>query len=371
MLIRAGMIESSRIGHFVADTSIFLAGKSLRQKRPRIADIFWMPAPSANEQWARMTRRRLFVKGWVRYLVALNRRLPGGTIHHLSSPSMSGSRLEYTALRLSTERFTFTPDEEHRAKEWLRRRSWKEGEPFVCLQVRDSAYLTCHPLHASSEPGRWAYHDYRDSDINTYTEAVEALIRRGYWVIRMGLLVNQPLSVQHPHVIDYPFVDDKDDLLDIWLSINCRFFISSGSGIDILPWVYGVPVVYVNALPLLLAATQINHVWVPKHLRWKNSGKPLSLREHGIHGYGEAADYAAAGIEIQDLSPAEITAAVLELEERVAGSWKDSPEGVARQRRYWDVFSSMAGFAGFHDYVHPDARVGAHWLRSMGDSFLE
>ena len=165
------------------------------------------------------------------------------------------------------------------------------------------------------------------------------MVDRGYWVIRMGKAMHKRLSLQHQRVIDYPFVEDQDDLMDIWLSVNCRFFVATASGIDTVPWVYGKPpVVYVNALPLSLCASPINNIWAPKHLRWKDSGRLLTLKEHCQHGYGHTIEYEQAGIAVEDLSPAEITAAVTECEQRVAGTWVETKEDQDRQQ--WRRFAT-------------------------------
>jgi putative glycosyltransferase (TIGR04372 family) len=369
--VRMAMFATSRIGHFVADAAILLARRSLEPPGTRTIDVFWIRTPTCNDQWARMVRRQLFVRWWVRYVATFNKLIPGGAVHELELPSLSGNRAAYNPLRLSPARFTFTPDEDQRAKAWLKRRGWRDGEKFICLQVRDSAYLSTHPLHSPAGKGHWDYHDYRDSDIDTYVEAVQALVDRGYWVIRMGKVVHKRLPLDHQRVIDYPFAPDQDDLLDIWLSVHCHLFVSTSTGIDVIPWAYGQPPgVYVNALPLLSCASQVNNIWVPKHLRWKDSGAYLTLREHCEHPHGSEAQYEQAGIVIECLTPSEIAAAVLEGEQRLTGTWIETEADRDRQGRCWDVLRSCPGFLRLHDYIHPEARFGCAWLKSMGEAFL-
>lgn len=368
--VRLAVLSSERIGHFVADTAILLARRSL-ERPDRTADYFWLSRTTCNEQWSRMVRRQLPVRSWVRYVARFNDLIPGGAPHVLPLPSWSGDRAVYEPIRLSTERFRFWDEEDAAAKAWLARRGWKEGEHFVCLQVRDSAYLLKDPLHAHRASDRYAYHNYRDSDIGAYVQAARTLVDAGYWVIRMGKVVHEPLPLAHPRVIDYPFATDKNDLLDIWLSVNSRLFVSTATGIDTLAWVYGrPPVVYVNALPLFALASPINNIWVPKHLRWRTTGEFLTLREHCWHSYSFGAQYEEAGILVEDLSPAEITAAIMEGAGRVAGTWTDTEEDLRRQRRFWELLRESPTFSTYHGYVHPEARVGSTWLRSMGDKFL-
>lgn len=368
VLVRMGTLFSSRIGHFLADASILLAERDLMAPADRSIDLVWLPEETSNAQWARMVRRHLFVRWWVRYLDGFNRLLPGGKIHCLPWPTQNPSREIYSPLRKTQARLVFTSDEDARAKSWLKQRGWQEGEAFVCLLVRDSAYLGSHTLHSKFN---WSYHDYRDSDIDTYVDAVEALLAKGYWVIRMGKIMHKPLPLRHPKVIDYPFVQDQDDLLDIWLSVKCSFFISTGTGIDVIPGIYEIPMVFVNALPLVFpGAAWHESVWVPKHLHWTKTGTPLTLGEHVRHAYTDSAEYASAGITIRGLEPDEITSAVMEIEQRSQGNWTESTIEAARQQRYWQFVKSFPETQPFYSYIHPKARIGNAWLQSMGEAFF-
>jgi hypothetical protein len=68
---------------------------------------------------------------------------------------------------------------------------------------------------------------------------------------------------------------------------------------------------------------------------------------------------------------AEITSTVLECEQRVSGDWVDTSDDRERMRRYWEVLQSTPNFRKYHDYVHPEARVGSAWLKFMGDALLD
>lgn len=363
-----GTLIDTRIGHFVSDAALYLANHALQSQNVRTIDLFWFQKHTCNVQWARMVRRQFFVCWWVKYIIIFNRLIPGGDAHHL--PPTNASRDIHGTLQRSTACFEFTAEEQEMAKAWLRQRGWQEGEPFVCLLVRDSAYLSSHPLHANGKNDCWSYHNYRDSNIDTFADAVQALVDRGYWVIRMSKVAHKRLPLSNSKIIDYPFVAEQDDLLDIWLSAHCAFFISTGSGIDTIPLAYQRPIVFVNFNPLGNFWSYAHNICVPKHLCWKSSGERLTLKEHCQHGYTQSSDYDRAGIVITDLSPSEITAAVLELEDRLSGNWHDAPGDILRQQRFWDAFRAWPEFSKYHGYIHPEARVGSAWLKSEGDSFL-
>lgn len=367
--VRMGYLDPSRIGHFVADAALYLASRSVQPRGVRFVDLFYFQSHTCNAQWARMARRQLFVRWWVRYLIFFNRLIPAGDKHDL--PFTHGSRDIHGVLQRSRARFEFTSGEEQTAKAWLRRRAWQDGEPFVCLLVRDSAYLSSHPLHRAVDAGdRWSYHDYRDSDIEIFVEASQALVDRGYWVIRMGKVAHKRLAMNHPRVIDYPFVEDQDDLFDIWLSANCLFFVSTGTGIDQVSIAYGRPVTFVNLLPCSDAPSFARSTFAPKHLRWRDTGLQLTLQEILQHGYHHGTQYEQAGIAITDLSPSEITSVVMESEQRLAGIWIETEEDRDRQLLFWKALRAWPDFPRYHGYIHPEARAGAEWLKSMGNGFF-
>jgi putative glycosyltransferase (TIGR04372 family) len=368
--VRMTALDSKRVGHFIADASVLLAEIETRDDESRATDLFWFGRPTSNEQWARMVERSFRVHWWVRYLAGYNARIPGGEAHTLPIPTSNPHREVYRALERTPVRFEMSVEEQEAAKGWMRARGW-QGEPIVCLLVRDADYLTKDPLHAAGKPGAWDYHNYRDSDISSYVDAVLEMVNRGYWVVRMGKTMRERLPLNHPHVIDFPFAADRTDLMDVWLSVTCRLFVSTATGIDIAPTIYGKPVTFVNALPLAQLMSSVPHLWVPKNLRWRETGRPLTLREHLNHPYTRTVDYDDAGIMIEDLSPAEIAAAIRESDDRLQGTWVDSEDDRPRQERFWTVLGEWRDFNLYHGRIHPEARVGSEWLKSLGDAFLE
>lgn len=372
ILIRFTTIVAHRIGHFVVDASYYLATLPSKNKRPREYHWFAYPLFSCNSQWSKMAHRKLFIRNWVNYLIKLNRLIPGGAAHHI--PHLPGCRDINQLFQGEVQRLELLPDENVKAELWMRKRGWNPGDPIACVLMRDSVYLGASAEFAKLGYNKdlWSYHNYRNTNIDTFTPAIEDLLSRGYWVVRMGKIAEKRVAISHPRLIDYPFVDDQDDLLDIWLSIQSKVFLSTGTGIDMLPSVYGKHVsAFVNALPLKDIQWSNAMIWTPKHLVWKKSGEFLTLREHLQHPFGRSEDYASAGIEVVDLSPEEILQATAEQLDRMSATWVDSPEDVRRQDRALVIFKESPLFYKYNNLIHPHARIGAHYLRRMGDAFLE
>jgi putative glycosyltransferase (TIGR04372 family) len=363
-LIQICGIRSDRIGHFVAD-SVEQKARTINPTQNSSTYYFLQGIPT-NLQWETMVRRSLpNLKGkWLSYVFFWNRKIPGGRVHNLES-SKTGSRdIEGLFQRFDCS-FPFTKEEDKICKKWLESKSWHEGEPFVTLLVRDSTYLK----HVNPEQD-WSYHNYRDSNIESYIPSVKWLTQKNVWVLRMGKHVSGQLSLKEDRYIDYAYDVEKSDLLDMWLFANSSAIISTASGPDCLGGVYKKPILFVNALPLLDLASFFDMTWVPKNLLWKKSGENLTLSETIQNTYYTSHEYEANGIEIEDLSTEVITQSVIEFWQKTSNTQKDSAGDVDTQRLFWKIFTENPKFKEKHKVVHKNAKVGTFWLSTMGERYL-
>jgi putative glycosyltransferase (TIGR04372 family) len=322
-------------------------------------DLYWFSPKSCNDFWAKMVKRNflVFPRLYLKPIASWNKILPGGAIHHNSyTYTPTGDLFGKVPVPMS-----FLPDEDAEAKAWLCRQGWQEGEPFVCLLVRDSSF--------KGEHGRQGGFTFRNSDIATYATAAEWLAEQGVWVLRMGKKMAKPIPTNHPRIIDYAFHPEKSDLLDIWLFAHCDFCITTSSGPDMISAVYHRPLLVLNFLPLNLFSWA-NAMHVPKKLVWQKSNSPLTCREY-LDNYGESDYLKYAGIQWIDLSSEEILAAVQEWWQRLKGTWVDTKSSLDRHHRFWEIYRNHPDFPTYHSRVHPECRMGATWLESKGDAFLE
>jgi putative glycosyltransferase (TIGR04372 family) len=367
--VRLGYFWEDRIGHFSIDAGLALAEYELNSDDSYL-DWYSLSRKTCNQQWAKMIKRNFRVRWWVSLFHNWNMLVPGSDVH-VRRPGLEHDYLDKGGwLSKTSKRMAFLSEEENEAKSWLRKEGWKDGEPFVCLLVRDSAYLEQNNLH------QWAkekneYHSYRDSDISTYVQAAEYLAEQGIWVLRMGKEMKNPIPSPHPKVIDYAFHPEKSDLLDVWLFANCDFCVSTGSGPDSISEVYGRSLLYVNYIPLSHIVSWGNSFTIPKHLMWQKNGKHLTLKEYLHHKYDQTKDYDQAGIAIKDLTSQEISEAVSERLKCLNGSWQDTAEDRDLQDRFWKQLKEWPKFSQYHGWIHPEARVAAHFLRKVGDAFFE
>lgn len=352
VLIRFGYLISGRIGHFARNIELYLCERDLGTRSRRTVDIFFHTPPVCNQQLKKMCDRTLHVSPLAKWPYQLLSRLPGFEDHLIRLPSDRDTK---GVLRGTKAHLSFTPQEEGLGSAALREFGIPEGASYVCFHARDSAYLNV--FDSSND---WSGHDYRDSDIHSYVPAMEELVRRNHFAFRMGAIVKEELNSNNPRIIDYA-TRGRTDFLDIYLSANCRFFLSSSTGIDAVAMIFRRPLAFVNLVPLEYALTWgPNDLFIPKKLWLLEEGRLLTFREildSGIGRFLSSEQYEQLGIEVIENEPEEITALVVEMDERLNGTWETTEEDQDLQSEFWSLFNSSE----LHGRIV--SRIGAEFLR--------
>lgn len=370
LLVRWHGLNNERIGHLVADVEMYLCEREagINVPKQRHVDIFYMGGPVCNQQLAIMWKRVLRI--WPSWILApsclVNRLIPRGAVHKIGTTQVVAD--VHNLLDRFPPHLEFTPEEEAHGEAGLRTMGIPPGTPFVCLSVRDSAYLAAHL------PRDWSYHNYRDCDIQKYVLAAEELAERGYFVIRMGVVVKEAMKTTHPRIIDYVTNGTYDNFLDIYLGYKCAFCIGTGNGWDMVPsWGFRRPTLFTNVLPIgyvpsfsdKFIVTTKRHVLSGQH-------RELTVREIFEYGVGfctATSDYESQGVELIENTPEEIRDVVIEMAERLNGTWQPHEDDEGLQRRFWEISTTNAMDAYRGGPWHGDirARFGAHFLRNNRD----
>lgn len=350
--VRLGEIWSPRLGHLLGNTECYLCEKDAGIHAGSTDIWFPVRGRSSHPLIEKKYRQKLNTfPRWVgELIVKVNRLFPGWERHEVGPTQFD--RDTRNLWEKHAPHIGFTEAEEKRGIFHLRDLGIQPGSKWVCLIVRDSAYLKkAMPSTDSS------YHDYRDSNIANYFKASLELANKGYYVIRMGKIVDKRMSVFHPKIIDYPFHPKASDFGQLYLGAKCEFCFGASTGFMAIPQVFGRPSVVVNFAPIEYIST-----WCKGLVIWKHhmkDGRRMTLKEIFDSGAGQfmaAGQFKAAGIGLEENSPQEICDAVMEIVNGIS----DEP-----QEAFWKQFPLKAVSPFNQQPLHGNAvvRVGKEFLK--------
>ena len=336
ILIQVHKVKDWRIGHFATNTEITrletIDYNNHHAKKLLTIYYFGSKVPSNNflrEMWNRNLPSVRGHWGWL--INAITSKLAN------MNSSTDSTNIDLSGFLLSGTKPILALKRKHRSEIDLIK-NLCNGDSFVCLNVRDCAFMSATRTRDLS------YHNYRDSNISTYVKAAEALAEMGYTVFRMGAIVKEPLISKHPRVIDYATNGMRSEFLDIFLGAHCTFCISTGSGWDSVPTIFRRPIMLVNHLPTFETSTITLPITIfPKLLADQGALPSLSLTgviQKDLATHHDSAAYADAGVEIRDLSSEELVEAVTEMAQRVEGTFVETPEQKEMQVKLKHILST-------------------------------
>jgi len=197
--------------------------------------------------------------------------------------------------------------------------------PIVTLHVREGGYLP-----------KLAYHSYRDSDIESYLPAIEYLIDRGFYVVRLGDSSMKRLHNPPPQLIDVPFHPSYNDFAEPYFLAVSSFFFGSSSGPAAAAQTFGTPVLYTNSQIQMRIWYGEQDMYLPKRYHSRQLGRDLTLEEIVLspaHHFARIEDFERIGLELHENSPDEILVAVREMHGRISGAYGREREIDAVNRR--------------------------------------
>lgn len=368
LLVRIGELVSARIGHFAANTELYLCEQDagINYPKQKHIDIFFMSyKPVCNKQLAIMWKRVLNIwPSWVLSpIFKINRLIPGSGIHEVGQNAQH-DRDVHNLLDRFPAHLKFTNEENYRGQKGLEAMGISDKSKFVCLNVRDSAYLNNYLASDCT------YHNYRDSNIQNYVLAAEALTEKGYFVIRMGALVKSAINTNNPKIIDYAVNGMRNDFMDVYLGAKCTFCISTSSGFDAIPSIFRRPVVFVNSMPLGYSSTfSSNYIFITKYHFAKKMNRFMTLSEivsDKVLLSMKSSEFELSDVELIENTSSDIRDAVMEMAERIEGSWVSLPEDESIQEIFWKIFPSEVVDIYDGKLLHGEIRslVGTKFLRN-------
>ena len=371
-LIRWGELRSSRIGHLTLDTSVYFnqLEEDISRPKQRFLDCFYLMKYVANRQLLKMLRRKIVIlPRWILLpLDRVNIFIPGGKNHNLKKIFMDKG-IKINLQKSFSPHINLTDQEKLSGENILKKFGFPDNLKFVCLIVRDSAYLDKNKKYSLRD---WSYHNHRNGDINRYILAAEELTKRGYYVFRMGTKDSKPMKSSNSKIFDYANSEMRSDFMDIYLGINCSFCISTGLGFDEIPRLFHKPIANIYAPLVVPYGYLINNndkdLIITKHHLNKKSNKALSISEIFSSNVASSADFnefKLNEVELQENSPDEIKDLAVEMDDRLKGTWKETEEEVILQRKFWTILDENMKKLNIKSLYKgkPKAKFGAKYLK--------
>ena len=363
VLVRFGRLPGGAIGLDAGSTELYLCERDAGLHPERTLDVFYCTDRIPSHQLKKMWQRTLNVLPLVGLLSSANSMLPGGAPHTIRFPT----DMDFNGvIPQSRAHLLFKAGEERLGQSGLRALGVPQDAPFVCIYARDTGYKgrdTGHRWSSELNLDESLNHGYRNASIQNFVPAAEELARRGYFVIRMGAVVNETLETANPMIIDYASTA-RSDFMDIYLCAHCSFFLGGNGGLNAVPRIFRRPVLSDNFVPLALdnlLTLYPGSLLIPKKLWHREMHRFMTFKEFleiPRGNWGWARHYERIGVDVVENTPEEIYAVAMEMDDRLQGTWRAAEEDEELQQRFWSLLKIREPTEEFRP------RMGAEFLRN-------
>lgn len=277
---------SYRIGHYALNTELLLCALDLDlfKAKDRVNRFFYCvpETPLCNKQLHLMWKRTIKILPFSYLWYRVDRLLMlflGNTYQNdpfkIAFESSYGDKDIWGLFnKIKKCHISFRENEKSKAQIILNKMGIPSGAKFICILVRDSGYLSSHLPNSD-----WSYHDYRDADTDNYQKAAKYLAKQGYYVLRMGKYVKKEFHIDHDRVIDYANSPFQSDFMDIYLSANCFFMMTTSCGLDSVARIFRRPILVTDfPLPDFISSYRC-HIFIPKKVYDTKNGKFLTFNQ--------------------------------------------------------------------------------------------
>jgi len=264
---------------------------------------------------------------------------------------------------------TLTEKDSRRGARALKKMGVPEDAWFVTLHVREGGFMRedIHPPQV------------RNADIETYMPAIESIVERGGWVIRLGDPLMKEMTPM-PGVIDYGHSVFKSEWMDVFLCAKCRFFVGTGSGPRLVAPAFGVPVVVTNMAPIRMVMTYSSRnifipklLWSEKEERYLTIAEALSSRAGCMYFVKELEE---TGVRTVENTSEEINDVVVEMLDRFDGKLEYNAEDDGLQEAFWTLAASFEFYGSGRmgrDFIRKYAELvnlelQPHWVDGMNSA---
>ena len=270
LLVRFKMLTSERIGHFVGEFDTYISEKKF--SKFFFFDVFAVGKDVCNNFFLKKIKKKLFIFPTKIVFIILNFvKFFGGKKHLINNTDRDLNNV----IDRTKSSIKFTKHEEETGYKKLEKLGIKKKYKYICIGVRDNTYLQKNKTGID-----YSYHSYRNADIKKYLFAANELTKLGYFVVRVGSVTKNKIKSKNPRIIDYSQSKLRSDFMDFFIISKSTFFISTNYGLDCIPRLFRIPILYTNEASLKNIFIEYKKsIIIFKNFFYKKLNKKLTLSE--------------------------------------------------------------------------------------------
>jgi putative glycosyltransferase (TIGR04372 family) len=191
----------------------------------------------------------------------------------------------------------------------------------------------------------------------------------------MGVDVLQPLKSNNSMIIDYANSSIRSEFMDIYLASKCNFGVSTDFGIDEVMVCFRKPIVYIGVVPFggVTTSNKNSLVIFKEHIDI-NTNKKLSISEIFDRKLSSAYNkklFSENNVRLIHNTPEQIKDAVIEMDKRLKGIWKETEEEKILQNNFWSNFRKNCKKDDFQNHEKRHGIVHGEFASKVSLKFLK
>lgn len=264
---------------------------------------------------------------------------------------------------LAEQTVSFTKKQKKIGDDILLQMGITKNDKLVSIYSRDSGFLD--NLNNQTD---WSYHDYRNTNIESYLKTIKYLIKEGYKVIRIGSDYSKSLEYVNDKYIEYNLSDYKSSFMDLYFPYISSFIIGCKSGATDVSVVFNTPILNTNLTIFSESALGKNDLFIQKRLL-DEKGLIISFKDlisdEKYYLYDGNKMKSLYGITYIDNSEDEILEATKEMHKKIMGNFELSVAQNFLLKRYHKEYCKKNKWS---DIAAP---ISISWLEKNHHLYLE
>jgi len=271
--IRVGIFDSSRIAHFLENSS-----KYLLFKEKKFFDIWIVIHPICNLFVLKSFKKKMNIfegsLAKIFYFTISITNFFFGKKNPFYIKIDNVIHFKYWKnINKKLKLITFSKSREFDLKNILKTKI-DLSKKIALFQVRDSGYL-----NYSFPKKNFSYHTYRNANINNYKKAVLHLIKKKYFVVRVGRNNINTLNISNKNYFDYSSSKLVSDELDFYLAKISSLIICNNVGWESIPTFFNKKIIMADGVLMAYQSLANNYNISFKKMIDNRTNRTIFLKE--------------------------------------------------------------------------------------------